>query len=60
VDIRQELYDERWTSDKFRVCLLDRNHAGCIPTELRGFHAFFSPADDEGLCAWLSIEGRTG
>lgn len=51
--IRQELYDAQWQSPKFRACLLDNSHAACVPTEIKGFHSFCSPADDDALLAWL-------
>ena len=51
--IWQELYDAHWKSDKFRVCLLKKSHASSVPTEIKGFHCFGSPQDEDSLCAWL-------
>lgn len=51
--IWQELYDAHWKSDKFRVCVLKKAHASAVPTDIKGFHSFFSPQDDDSLCAWL-------
>lgn len=51
--IWQELYNAHWKSDKHRVCLLDRTHANCIPTDLQGYRHFCSPDDEDALCAWL-------
>lgn len=52
--IWQGFYSAHWKTDKFRVCLFERSQALSLPDELKGFHSFFSPDDDEGLCAWLA------
>lgn len=51
--IWQELYESNWISSKFRICIIDETPRDLIPPELRHFHTFHSPKDEDEIAKWV-------